>query len=158
MLLRSIQPMLGRCLVGIVGASSADDVQQEVLITLCRKLRFLNDPELFRPWAYRIATRAAFRFLKKEKRWAEQLQDEALITDVAAPATVPHNEILQDVLAMNSISPACRAVLILHFQEELDLHEVAAILAIPLGTVKSRLAYGPETIRKHFNTKGEPDV
>src|SRR5262249_35181041 len=145
-----IQPLLRRCLTGIVGAGSADDVQQEVLITLCRKLRFLNDPELFRPWVYRIATRAAFRFLKMEKRWAEQVQDGALIVDVAAPATVPRDEILQDILAMNSLSPACRAVLILHFQEELELHEVAAILAIPLGTVKSRLAYGLETIRKHF--------
>jgi RNA polymerase sigma-70 factor (ECF subfamily) len=153
MLLRSIQPMLGRCLAGIVGAGSVDDVQQEVLITLCRKLRFLHDPELFRPWVYRIATRAAFRFLKREKRWAEQLQDEALVADVAAPNTAPRDEILQDILAINSISPACRAVLLLHFQEELELNEVAAILAIPLGTVKSRLAYGLETIRKHFHTK-----
>jgi hypothetical protein len=50
--------MLLRCLSGIVGRSSADDVLQDVLITLCRKLGALDAPELFRPWAYRTATRA----------------------------------------------------------------------------------------------------
>ena len=53
-----------------------------------------------------------------------------------------------------SISPASRAVLILHFQEELSLPEVAAILDIPLGTAKSRLAYGLAAVRKHVKKTG----
>ncbi len=51
---------------------------------------------------------------------------------------------------MDGISPASRAVLVLHFQEEMTLLEVAAILEIPLGTVKSRLAYGLAAIRKQL--------
>jgi RNA polymerase sigma-70 factor (ECF subfamily) len=42
-------------------------------------------------------------------------------------------------------------VLALHFQEELSLPDVAAILEIPLGTVKSRLSYGLSSLRKHLN-------
>jgi hypothetical protein len=41
-------------------------------------------------------------------------------------------------------------VLVLHFQEEMSLAEVAAILEIPLGTVKSRLAFGLTALRKHL--------
>jgi len=51
---------------------------------------------------------------------------------------------------MDGISPASRAVLVLHFQEELSLAAVAAILEVPLGTVKSRLAYGLTAIRKQL--------
>jgi DNA-directed RNA polymerase specialized sigma24 family protein len=40
----------------------------------------------------------------------------------------------------------------LHFQEELPLAEVAAILEIPLGTVKSRLAFGLKALRRHLST------
>ena len=47
-----------------------------------------------------------------------------------------------------------RRVLCLHFEEELSLPEVAAILDIPLGTVKSRLGYGLRAIRKHLKSIG----
>jgi RNA polymerase sigma-70 factor (ECF subfamily) len=49
---------------------------------------------------------------------------------------------------LSAVSPASRAVLVLHFQEEMTLVEVAAVLEIPLGTVRSRLAYGLSMLRK----------
>lgn len=61
---------------------------------------------------------------------------------IAAPHAPPSNELLQELLTSDALSPASRAVLVLHFQEELSLAEVAAILEIPLGTVKSRQAFG----------------
>jgi RNA polymerase sigma-70 factor (ECF subfamily) len=152
LLLRSVQPMLYRYVRGIVGASSADDLLQDVLIVLSRKLGSLHAPALFRAWAYRVAGRAAFRYLRKEKRWSEQVRDESVLDEVPAPELVPSGELVQEVLSMNEVSPACRAVLVLHFQEELSLQEVAAILAIPLGTVKSRLAYGLAAIRKKLKS------
>lgn len=63
---------------------------------------------------------------------------------------------LRGLVDMNSVSPASRAVLILHFQEELPLADVAAILEIPLGTVKSRLAYGLAVLRRQLNDKRSP--
>ena len=47
----------------------------------------------------------------------------------------------------------CLPVLALHFQEELTLIEVAAVLELPVGTVKSRLAYGLNAIRKQLGKK-----
>jgi RNA polymerase sigma-70 factor, ECF subfamily len=154
LLLRGVQPALHRYLLRLVGGSSVDDVLQEVLIILCRKLMWLDAPEFFRPWAYRIASRVAFRHLKKEKRWAEQVRNESVIEEIAAPALSPTAEFLPELLNSDALSPATRAVLSLHFQEELSLPEVAAILEIPLGTVKSRLAYGLTALRKQFNKRG----
>lgn len=72
-LLRSVQPPLHGYLRTIVGADNAHDALQDVLILLYRKLDGLENPEVFRPWAFRIASRVAFRRLKKQKRWEEEL-------------------------------------------------------------------------------------
>jgi len=153
LLLRSVQPSLHRYILRLVGPTLADDVLQEVLINVSSKLKWLHTPELFRAWAYRIASRAAFHHLKKERRWPEQAHDDSLLENVAAPEIHLPDAFLHDALSSDGLTPASRAVLLLHFQEELSLPEVAAILEIPLGTVKSRLAYGLTALRKQFKEK-----
>ena len=49
-LLRSVQPSLRRYLSGLVGATDADDLLQDVLVIVIRKLGMLDDPKLFLPW------------------------------------------------------------------------------------------------------------
>jgi RNA polymerase sigma-70 factor (ECF subfamily) len=154
LLLRSAQDSLHRYACSLVGPSAANDVLQDVLIIIFRKLKWLSKPELFRPWSYRITSRAAFRHLRKQRRWPDQLPEDFVLEEIPAPDERPSDELLQTVLNTDDISPASRAVLALHFQEELSLQEVAAILEIPLGTVKSRLAYGLAALRKqHINTR-----
>jgi len=153
-LLRSVQPDLYRYLSGLVGPFHADDVLQDVLILICRKLAWLRTPELFRHWAYRIASRAAFRHLNKERRRPGQVQDESIsLEQLPVPAGRPSAETLEGLLDLHCIPPASRAVLVLHFQQELTLPEVAAVLAIPLGTVKSRLASGLAALRNQSSKR-----
>ena len=151
LLLRAVQPQLRRYLQRLVGASSADDVLQEVLILASRKLKWLEVPEAFHPWVYRVASRVAFRHLKKEKRWSEQVRDEVVLDDIPAAESAVPRELLPELLQSDALSAASRAVLVLHFQEEMSLPEIAAILEIPLGTVKSRLAYGLAALRRKLS-------
>ena len=153
LLLRSVQPSLHRYLSGLVGTRHADDVLQDVFVLVCRKLVWLQTPQLFRPWAFRIASRAAFRHLRKERRRLEQSGDDSMLEAMPAPPDRPSEQLLEQLLNSNALSPASRAVLVLHFQEEMALPEVAAILEIPLGTVKSRLAFGLTALRKHLAEK-----
>jgi RNA polymerase sigma factor (sigma-70 family) len=53
-----------------------------------------------------------------------------------------------------NISPASRAVIVLHYIHELTIDEVAEVLGIAVGTVKSRLAYGLDSLRKSFRESG----
>src|SRR6185436_9576358 len=153
LLLRSIQPAVHRYLCGLVGAADADDVVQEVLVRVYRRLAWLETPGLFRPWVFRIASRAGFRHLKRKRRWREQARDDAVLEDVPAPEPPPREDLLPALRHMEGISPASRAVLVLHFEEELSLPEVAAVLELPLGTVKSRLAYGLTALRKQLTKR-----
>ena len=158
LLLGSVQVSLRRYLSGVVGREDAEDVLQDVLVLIYRKLAWLEDPELFRPWAFRIASRSAFRWLKQRKRLPEDAASEAVFENVPAPLERPSGELLRELLAIDGISPASRAVLVLHFVEELALSDVAAILEVPLGTVKSRLAYGLAALRRHLGGKRRSDV
>ncbi len=148
-LLRRIQAPLRGYLRSLVGPQDADDVLQETLIQVCRKLRWLEEPAAFRPWTYRIASRFAFKHLKQHRRRAGlAAEDDALELLEAAPPPPPGD--LDALLTHEALSPASRAVLLLHFREEMTLGEIAVVLEIPLGTVKSRLAFGLKTLRAHI--------
>jgi len=151
-LLAAVQEPLYRCVLGLLGdATLAEDVLQEVFLRVYRKLRWLRDPGLFRPWCYRIATREAFRRLRRERRWSEQVRDPAVLDAVEAPPAAEPAE--PGLLArlpglLPRLSPASRAVLTLHYLEGLSLEEVAEVLGLAAGTVKSRLAYGLAGLRR----------
>lgn|SRR5262245_23413045 len=93
------------------------------------------------------------RHVKKRKHWVEHLQVVNSLDEIpAAPASFDSGR-LQSLLMTNEISPGYSAVLTLHFEEQLSLAEVAEILEIPLGTVKSRLAYGLAALRKRLGDR-----
>jgi RNA polymerase sigma-70 factor, ECF subfamily len=124
----------------------AEDVLQEVLFRICRKIRWLRDPELLRPWAFRIASRECFRQLRSEKRRSEDVLDlDTLETAASRSLAQEWEPRLLDWI--NDLPPASRAVIVLHYLEEMSLEEAAAILEIPPGTAKSRLAYGLARLR-----------
>src|SRR3972149_299071 len=73
-LFQGIQQPLYDYLTRLLGNSHlAEDVLQEVFVLTWRKLSWLRDPDLFRPWVYRIASREGFRRLKKERSSARLL-------------------------------------------------------------------------------------
>lgn len=152
-LLRSVQPAIHRYVTRVVGATEADDVVQDVLVAIARNVVWLLEPGLFRAWAFRITSRAAFSHLRRVRRRGVEETAEMVLAALPVPETRPDNELLAELLDGDVLSPASRAVLILHFQEEMELAEVAAVLEIPLGTVKSRLAYGLKTLRRYLAEK-----
>ena len=72
------------------------------------------------------------------------------------PERVPREWLDQLPGHLAAVSPASRLVLVLHYLQGLTLDEVADVLALSPGTVKSRLAYGLATLRQRLGRKGEP--
>lgn len=160
-LLKAVQAPLYHYILSMVRTEHlAEDILQEVFLRIYRKLRWLREPEVFRPWAYQIATRETFRHLRRERQWTEQVRDEAALKDVPAP---PGREEFAPELAAQlpalvaQVSPASRAVIVLYYLHEMSLEDVAAVLGIPLGTVKSRLSYGLESLRRHLREQQSAD-
>lgn len=151
-ILKLIQEPLYRYVHRLVGERTlAEDILQEVFMRIYRKIGWLHEPELFRPWAYRIASREAFKHLHRERRWTQQIRDEEVLEAIPAQEAnaPPESEFVERLPQLVArVSPASRAVLILHYLDEMPLAEVADVLGIALGTVKSRLAYGLESLRR----------
>ena len=73
-----LETPLHRYLFRLVGdPASADDLLQDVLLVLWRKLVWLRDPDMLRPWAFRIASRTAFKWLRKHGKMREEPLDAA---------------------------------------------------------------------------------
>src|SRR5215475_4055375 len=84
---RLLQEPLYRYIFSLTGARAlAEDILQEVFILIYRKIRWLREPGLLRPWAYRIATRESFKHLKRERRWSDKTEDESVLLNLPAPS------------------------------------------------------------------------
>ena len=132
-------------------ADAADDVLQDVLLRVYRKLGTLREPRAFAAWARRIAAREVFRALRA-RRARDRSHDE-LPPDFAAdadPPAAPDGLLQRLPELLRHVSPASRAVLELHYLDGLTLDETAAVLDLPMGTVKSRLAYGLTLLRRQL--------
>ena len=149
-LYKSVQDPLFRYIVSLVNDQHlAENILQEVFIRIYRKVRWLREPDAFRAWAYQIASREAFRHLKRERRWADQIRDEATLSAVPLTEHEFPAELIESLPKLvGNLSPASRAAVVLYYLHELSLIETAAVLDIPVGTVKSRLAYGLESLRR----------
>ena len=140
--LRFLQPRLSRF---FDDPADAEDVLQDVLFTLFRRLWTLNDARLYRPWAHRIAVRAAWKAVGRRRR--ERAREEFVDLD-SLPATLSEADTTDLSALLQKVSPASRVVLTLHYLEGMTLEATAAELGVAPGTVKSRLAYGLRQLRE----------
>ena len=136
-------------------ADAADDVLQDVLLVIYRKLATLREPRAFATWARRIASREIFRALRG-LRAHQQLHDELPpdLPDNSDPPNPPDDLLQRLPGLLERVSPASRAVLALHYIDDLSLDETATVLDLAVGTVKSRLAYGLATLRRVLAEEG----
>jgi RNA polymerase sigma-70 factor (ECF subfamily) len=134
---------------------AAWDVTQESWLGIVRGIYRLNDPARFRPWAYRIVTNKAHDWIRKNAR-TPKVQAGG-ITEQQSRSKPQSSETLSDLHdIMRRLSAQSRDVLTLYYLEEFGLAEVASILRIPKGTVKSRLASARKELKElwqqHFES------
>jgi RNA polymerase sigma-70 factor (ECF subfamily) len=141
-----------RVLGGSDSAEAARDVVQETWIGVIRGLRGLRDPAQFPAWIYGIATRKCADAIRANTR---RRRFDALAGDQSARLVEsPTAEQQIDVAtAIRGLPPIHRAAVHLFYREELSVEEVASVLGIPAGTVKSRLHHARDALRRQLGAK-----
>jgi len=118
----------------------SEDLAQEVMFTVYRKVDQLRDRALFRAWLFKIARSVLSRHYEKRSREVETIELEGVADGLAAsthvPAGPPAFEFLHWIETLNTRE---QEVLWLRFVEEWEYHEIAAAKAIPIGTVQWRV-------------------
>ncbi len=136
--------------------SAAWDALQEAWIGISRGIGRLADAAAFPAWAYQIVSNKCRDSVRRERRrreatemYSERMQREE---QEAAVAEQQHNNLKE---ALEQLSGPDRAVLSLRYEEQFDTAEIACILGIPEGTVKSRLFYARQRLRKYLEKNDE---
>jgi RNA polymerase sigma-70 factor (ECF subfamily) len=129
------------------GTRDADDACQEALIKIVRNLPRFDGRSSFGTWAYRIATNASLDELRKrQRRPSLHAVDEAHRPETVDPAANVHTERFPDRLllddALDQLSDDLRIAVVLRDVADLDYAEIAEVLDVPVGTVKSRISRG----------------
>jgi RNA polymerase sigma-70 factor (ECF subfamily) len=133
----------------------AEDVLQNALVTIWRKLPHLREVDRFDGWAFRILVNACYADAPRNLRWATTIR--ALPVD-RADATDDYRSISdRDELdrAFRKLPLDQRAVFVLHHHVGLPLVAVAETLGIPTGTARSRLHYATRALRAAFEANRE---
>ena len=142
------------------------DATQEALIAVTRGLHRYDGRSLFTTWLYRVATNAALDELRRRKRRPEpaELSDDrpgrgGSFGGAAGSAPVESAVTARlDVdAALARLSPEFRAAVVLRDLCDLDYAEIAEVLDVPVGTVRSRIARGRAAIADQLREPNGPD-
>lgn len=147
----------------LCGTYALDDLVQEVFLRAWKGLPQLREPSQFSTWLYRICWNVASdqrRSLQRQRAFNLTVQaDEALLLPDAKRSQTPDLMALhyQDIVqrGLQQLSFEHRSVLVLHDLEDLPQKEVAQILGIAIGTVKSRLFHARMVLRQYIQQQGE---
>lgn len=133
---------------------AAQDVTQEAWLEMTRGLHRLEDPASFGPWAYKIVTRSSARWIRREQR-RRQVEGNAAAEPTArgeSHATAETADTVDAVrVALRRLRADQRAILELRYVEDYGIEQIAKVLSIAAGTVKSRLFQAREQLRNHLN-------
>jgi RNA polymerase sigma-70 factor (ECF subfamily) len=142
----------------------AADVAQEVFLKVFRKVNGFRSESSLKTWVYRIAVNEA----RNQRRWFVRHRGKEIGLDPADaaaqgpqdwlcdPGRSPYQTALDQEThaliesALNKVSPNYRAAVVLREVEGLSYEEISEILEVSLGTVKSRILRGRESLRKHL--------
>jgi RNA polymerase sigma-70 factor (ECF subfamily) len=159
-LFRKYRDVVHRLVYSIVRDEAlAQDVVQEVFLLVYRHLHKFRQDSAFKTWVYRIAVNEAIRHLNRGKRWqplpdVELESSSATMLVVSSVGNTPERILIEQEQrerigeAIAAMKAHQRLILNLYYMEELPVQEIARVLDIPEGSVKSRLFYAREALKK----------
>ena len=116
---------------------TAWDVLQETWVTIIRRLDTLRDFKSFQKWAYRILTSKCIDIIRRKKRESEA--NKQYVNKFRTKGNQGAEQIETVKSTIEELGHERRAVLLLRFYEKMSIRQMAGVLEVPEGTVKSRL-------------------
>jgi len=130
----------------------AKDIVQDCWATIIKKINSLKDPNNFGSWALRIVTRKSLDFLNRDSRNKERLEQYKFYSTNYEVEENRSDELKKLKKAIDSLTRDQQVVLRLFYTEDYSLNEIAVILDLAVGTVKSRLFHAREKLKTILKT------
>ncbi|RPF53493.1 RNA polymerase sigma factor SigW [Aquisalibacillus elongatus] len=138
----------------------AQEMTQETFVRAYTNIQTFKKKNKFSPWLYRIATNLSIDWMRKKKpihildQPVREDQQQTLLDQINSEEKTPEerfetkelNETIQEVLL--TLPTKYRSVIVLRYVRDLSLQEIAEVLDLPVGTVKTHLHRGREALRE----------
>lgn len=135
---QNLQRLVGTAGLILRSRDAADDAAQDALVRAWRDLPSLRDPDRFQAWLYRVLVRTCHDQLRRSaSRSAIRRVGPGVDVTTADPADNVAERAAIDA-GLSRLTPDQRTVLVLRYYLDLSLEEIAGVLGVPVGTVKSR--------------------
>ena len=139
---------------------TAADLLQDVFLRLHRFAHRIDPERPIQPWLYRITANLAYTWMKRRSRWLRFLREMGeWVTREHRLSVQKIAEIDEEIRwiqqAVSSLPLPQRIVVVLYYVNDLSLSEISETLDIPIGTVKSRLHYGRNALKKKLGLHPE---
>lgn len=162
LILKYHNPLLMYLEVTLKDRQKAEDIVQETFLRFIESLRKGKVLERIEPWLYKVATNLckdywkslSYKLEREDLSNIPEPKDKSLSISEIYEQKERQKEILN---ILGDLSPTQRQIIILRFYQELKIAEIADILEIPIGTVKSNLFYTLKKLRKKlvYNSPNE---
>jgi RNA polymerase sigma-70 factor (ECF subfamily) len=127
----------------------AEEVAQEAFVRAYRRFGQLRDRDRFRAWLVRMTWRLAIDRQRSDRRRTAREQDaETALTRTADEDLIARERAERLWKAIDALPEKLRVVIVLANMEELDVADVARLLSLPAGTVKSRLFLARQRLKE----------
>ncbi|HYL38301.1 MAG TPA: sigma-70 family RNA polymerase sigma factor [Bryobacteraceae bacterium] len=151
--------------------SDGADIVQEVFLKVFRNIQSFRGGSSLKTWIYRIAVNEAYnhrrwfsRHQRQEVAFAPEEGTQNFADSLADPGRNPFDQAADHETrtlveaALEKLNPKFRAAVILRDIEDLSYEEIAVVLQVSLGTVKSRILRGREALRRVLEGRLEPET
>lgn len=152
-------PRLGRLAWRLTGErEAAQDIVQDAWLTIVRGIKRLDDPARFRSWAYRIVSNRCADWIRRrvvQRKATNELK--GAVSPTSQEATSINDAVDELALmrhALRELPDTQRAILSLHYLDEMSVAQIARVLSVPEGTVKSRLFHARNRLKQVMERVG----
>ncbi|MGI8962660.1 MAG: RNA polymerase sigma factor [Bryobacteraceae bacterium] len=165
------QPVYGIAFHLLGSSADASDVVQEVFLKVFRGVGSFREHSSLRTWMYRIAVNEAHnhhrwfrRHCCREVAMEDAAEQSIALESAADPGRSPFDQAVENEnrtlieQALANINPVFRTAVVLRDIENLSYEEIAEILQVSLGTVKSRILRGREALRCELTQRLDPGL
>jgi RNA polymerase sigma-70 factor (ECF subfamily) len=124
----------------------AEDMLVETFTKLARS--DLDERGTLKAWLYRVATNQCYKWFRKNKRQEMELSEDIWIPLQQRDHISRFEREIKVQKMLHRLSDQHRVVIIMKFYNEMSYQEIADVLCIPLGTVKSRMHEAMKALRR----------
>ena len=141
----------------VANPADADDAVQNALIAIVRALPSFDGRAKFSTWVYRIATNAALDEVRRIRRRPVPTDHDTLTPSPTGERTGAVDAQIDVRAALEKLPEEYRVAMVLRHVADLDYADIAVILDVPVGTVRSRLARGRDQLGTLLGARGNED-